>query len=611
MTFKAPKFWPQLQKSPSPSTPAILPTPLNFCQSWFERCSIGRKIYLGYGCALAVALTGVTGGLFLGQQAYALVEQRREDVLQEVSLISQFQIQLSHLRLHRQKLTNSRLSPNELPNSVALLRDHSIEIKEVWANLKESYLDQTVPESEEETQLLQQLIEKYDTTLNQYIQQTREELDLIETALPKLSNPEQLQVALLSPEDRQLEQQLEALTEDLEALQAVAMTEQVVATADLEHAQVTLLLVLLISIGLSAAIASLLARTISRAIAQPINEVSSIARRVTEESDFSLRAAVYAQDETAVLATALNHLIARVKQLLDEQEVATQQTLMQNEKMTSLVRMVAGVAHEINNPINFIYGNLRHIEIYSTDLLDLIHAFEASVAPLPLSVEEKAEDIDLPFLETDLPKLLQSMRVGAERTRQIVLSLKNFSHLDEGEAHPVDLHECLDSTLLILNNRTKKGVSIVRSYGDIPAVAGYAGSLYQVFMNLFVNALDALEEHPPQKPEIIIRTDCPQAHTVRVQVLDNGPGIAPDHLSRIFETFFTTKPAGIGTGLGLAITRQIIEEKHKGQLSCRSTLGQGTEFTLELPICPTSAAKPGSINGSTPASGSAVTPSTS
>ncbi|MBD0269907.1 MAG: HAMP domain-containing protein [Cyanobacteria bacterium Co-bin8] len=561
-----------------------MPNSLKLCRDWFQRCSIGQKIYLGYGCALAIAVTGITGGLLLGRQAYGLVEQRREDVLQEVSLIGQFQVQLSHLRLHRQKLTGASLSPRDLPNTVALLREHSSEVKAVWANLKESYLDQHVLESEEETQLLKQLIEHYDTTLNQYLQQTGEELDLIEAALPNPSTPAQLQATLLSPEDRQLDQQLEALTEDLEALQAVAMAEQTVATADLKQAQVTLLLVLLTSIGLSAAIASLLARAISRAIAQPINEVSSVARRVTEEGDFNLRATVSTQDETAVLATALNHLIERVKQLLDAQEVATQQRLMQNEKMSSLGQMVAGVAHEINNPVNFIYGNLRHIETYSTDLLALIHTFETSVSPLPLLVVEKAEDIDLPFLETDLPKLLQSIRVGAERTRQIVLSLKNFSHLDEGEAYPVDLHECLDSTLLILNNRTKKGISIVRSYGDIPAVEGYAGSLYQVFMNLFVNALDALEEHPPQKPEIIIKTGCTEDGTVRVQVLDNGPGISPAHLSHIFESFFTTKPAGVGTGLGLAITRQIIEEKHGGRLSCKSAPGQGTEFTLELPI---------------------------
>jgi two-component system, NtrC family, sensor kinase len=584
MSIQAPKLLPADQNSSADLPAAPLSKALKFCQDWFDRCSIGRKIYLGYGCALAVALTGTAAGLLVGRQAYSLVEQRREDVLQEVSLISQFQLELAHMRLHRQMLTSPRISPEDLARNIVILKEHVVEVREVWAELKENYLDQHIVESTEETELLQRLIENYDTAVNQYTQQTGEELDLIAAAQPNRSGLGQLRAILLSPEDYQLDQQLESLAEDLEDLQAVAMDEQVTATADLEKAEVTLLIILLVSIGLSAAIASLLARTISRAIAQPINEVSSVARQVTEEGDFSLRATVKSQDETAVLATALNHLIARVKQLLDEQEVATQQALMQNEKMSSLGRMVAGVAHEINNPVNFIYGNLRHVETYSTDLLDLIHTFETTAASLPQTVEEKAEDIDLPFLEADLPKLLQSMRIGAERTRQIVLSLKNFSHLDEGEAHPVDLHECLDSTLLILNNRTKKGISIVRSYGDIPLIEGFSGSLYQVFMNLLVNALDALEEHPPEQPEITIKTDCLEDRTVRVQVIDNGPGIAPEHLSHIFETFFTTKPTGIGTGLGLAITRQIIEEKHGGRLFCQSTLGQGTEFTLELPI---------------------------
>jgi signal transduction histidine kinase len=174
------------------------------------------------------------------------------------------------------------------------------------------------------------------------------------------------------------------------------------------------------------------------------------------------------------------------------------------------------------------------------------------------------------------------MKVGAERTRQIVLSLRNFSRLDEAEAHPVDLHDCLDSTLLILNNRIKKGVNIIRDYGEIPPIEGYMSSLYQVFMNLLSNALDAINEQP--KPEIKITTLKKDVDWVEIRIADNGSGISRENQAKIFDTFFTTKPIGIGTGLGLAISRKIVEEKHHGKLYFKSELDRGTEFIIELPI---------------------------
>jgi two-component system, NtrC family, sensor kinase len=180
------------------------------------------------------------------------------------------------------------------------------------------------------------------------------------------------------------------------------------------------------------------------------------------------------------------------------------------------------------------------------------------------------------------------MKVGAERTREIVRSLKDFSRLDEGEAQLVELHACLDSTLLILNNRFKNGISLVRSYGEIPAIPGYTGLLYQVFMNLLSNAIDAVEEkaakNPGFLPEITIITERCQDNWVIVRIADNGSGISPENLDKIFETFFTTKPRGVGTGLGLAIAYQIVVEKHQGKITCESELDRGTEFALTLPI---------------------------
>jgi two-component system NtrC family sensor kinase len=273
-----------------------------------------------------------------------------------------------------------------------------------------------------------------------------------------------------------------------------------------------------------------------------------------------------------------------LEKLLQEQKVAATQQLMQSEKMSSLGQMVAGVAHEINNPVNFIYGNLAPAIDSVNDLFTFIRTCEAEMPKQSIAVQTKAEAIDLDFLKEDLPKLLTSMQTGAERTRQIVLSLRNFSRLDEGEAHPVDLHECLDSTLLILNNRIKQGITVTRSYGNLPTIEGYSGSLYQVFMNLLSNACDALTEQPQAVQEITITTERLGRDRVAIRIADNGSGISPENQRKLFDPFFTTKPSGMGTGLGLSISRQIIVDKHCGQLTCASEISVGTEFSIILPL---------------------------
>ncbi|XGV97198.1 MAG: sensor histidine kinase [Leptolyngbya sp. BL-A-14] len=273
-----------------------------------------------------------------------------------------------------------------------------------------------------------------------------------------------------------------------------------------------------------------------------------------------------------------------LERLLIEQKETTTQQLMQSEKMSSLGQMVAGVAHEINNPVNFIYGNLSHVKDYLNDILELIHTYELEVPQLPIAVQQKAMEIDFPFLKEDLPVLLQSMQVGAERVRQIVLSLRNFSRLDESDTHPVNVHACLDSTLLILNNRIKQGITVARNYGNLPEIEGYSGPLYQVFMNILSNAIDALNEHEQSAKAITITTERLNSDYVSIRFADNGPGVAIEHQARLFEPFFTTKPVGVGTGLGLSISYQIICEKHGGQLSCSSVPGERTEFSITLPI---------------------------
>ncbi|WP_442948122.1 sensor histidine kinase [Nostoc sp.] len=334
-----------------------------------------------------------------------------------------------------------------------------------------------------------------------------------------------------------------------------------------------------------------------------ITEAEHVAQ-VPQESNFDLQAPVTTNDEIGILATAFNHLIERVKTLLTEKEQrstelqqaltelhSTQQQLLQTEKMSSLGQLVAGVAHEINNPVSFIHGNLTYIDSYSKDLLKLVQAYQAHYPNPPQTLQATLNDVDLDFLNEDLPKVVQSMNVGTERIREIVLSLRNFSRLDESEFKAVDLHEGIDNTLLILQHRLKAipeslAIEVVKDYSKLPLVECYPGQLNQAFMNLLANAIDALEESSQQTQlrKIWISTEVRADNRVQIAIADNGSGIPEIVRSRIFDPFFTTKPIGKGTGLGLSISYKIVIEKHHGKMWCDSTLGEGTKFMIEIPV---------------------------
>ncbi|EDX85427.1 ATPase, histidine kinase-, DNA gyrase B-, and HSP90-like domain protein [Synechococcus sp. PCC 7335] len=272
---------------------------------------------------------------------------------------------------------------------------------------------------------------------------------------------------------------------------------------------------------------------------------------------------------------------------------AMQSRLLMAERMSSLGVLVAGVAHEINNPVSFIYGNVEHTEQYIEDLFTLLSVYQRCYPePLP-AVQSCTQEIELEFLLEDLPKAMQSMRLGAERIRQIVLSLRTFSRMDEAEYKTVDLHDGLDSTLIILAHRLKQkeksssAITITKNYGDLPPVACYAGQINQVFMNILVNAIDALEENQAENQatnaEITIST-ARQENQAIITIADNGPGMDEATRGKIFDPFFTTKPVGKGTGMGMAISYQIVVDKHHGQLLLKSSKGKGTEFTICLPL---------------------------
>lgn len=272
-----------------------------------------------------------------------------------------------------------------------------------------------------------------------------------------------------------------------------------------------------------------------------------------------------------------------------EQLQQSQLRLIQSEKMSALGSLVAGVAHEINNPVNFITGNITCASEYTQDLLKLLQLYQQhSLNPHP-QIREHAAAIDVEFLAEDLPKLFASMRMGADRVRQIVLSLRNFSRLDEAEFKAVDIHEGIDSTLLILQHRFKATahteVQIIKKYGDLPLVECYPGQLNQVFMNILSNALDALEGQDNSGGNTIqIMTQQLNADQVSICITDNGMGMSEEVQQRIFDPFFTTKSVGKGTGMGMSISYQIVVEKHQGRIWCDSTLGQGTTFSVEIPV---------------------------
>ena len=387
-----------------------------------------------------------------------------------------------------------------------------------------------------------------------------------------------------------------ALVDELQTLSSV-VEEEAIAQAVEVQAQRYQGLIISMSIILSGAIALTISLLIARSLLRPLTQVTAAARQIQAAADFDQRVLINSQDEVGDLAEAFNTLVNRVQALLKEQQ-QTQAQLYQSDKMASLGQLVAGVAHEINNPANFIHGNLTHFRNYANQLLEIVQLYGIHYPePVP-EIPDAIEDADVEFLQTDIPMMLTSMEMGTDRIRQIVLSLRNFSRLDEAEVKAVDLHEGLDNTLLILQHRLKESsarpaIEVIKQYDVLPLVECYPGKLNQVCMNILANAIDAIEEARAQRSytdwpadpgQITIQTQLLRADRIRIAITDNGKGMAEATLKRLFDLFFTTKPVGKGTDIGMAISYQIITEGHQGTLTVNSTPGQGTQIVITVPI---------------------------
>ncbi|MEM8641587.1 MAG: ATP-binding protein [Cyanobacteria bacterium P01_G01_bin.54] len=373
--------------------------------------------------------------------------------------------------------------------------------------------------------------------------------------------------------------------------------------APIRRLMVAMLIVLLLSISMTIFVSIRIAHW----LVAPLQKLTQTANQISQ-GQFLNNSTVEGFKEWQILADAFNYMTQRIRDSFESLESkndqlsetlnelkSTQLQLIQNEKMSSIGQLVAGIAHEVNNPINFIYGNLTHANNYSQDLLDLISLYQKHYPAPNQEIEAALIDADVDFIKKDFPELLSSMRMGSQRVKEIVLSFRNFSRLDEAQHKSVDLHEGIDNTLIILRNRIKpqpeqQEIKITKEYGELPLVDCYPAQLNQVFMNLIVNAIDALEDlrkpNSGHRPEVKIKTAYQANSTIPqvcIRITDNGMGIPEQVKMQIFDPFFTTKPIGKGTGLGLSISYKIITEMHQGSIHCASEPGQGTIFEIKIP----------------------------
>jgi len=584
-----------------------------------QHLSIAKKIGYGYSLAIGIAVIGTTIGLAIGDYYQGQAQKQQTIANKQQLLLHELEYAVSELRSHPQRLVTVLGDSIWFDYETSKFFGDANRVKTLVSDFK-TFIDSNPDRLVVEERELKLLLNAYESNQEAYIQ-------LIESIWEKIdpgnlrtkdipAAQQQLLTLIASNAATNISVKFDHLSESFTKIKAASERQNRLAYYQVEQAELLRLQIIVFSMVLSVAIAVILAIITSRAIAHPLQSVTEVATAITQERNFELRSLITTKDEVGSLAASLNQLVKWVGEYTKELELSrqtleqrveertkkltqtlqelqnTQSQLIQSEKMSSLGQMVAGIAHEINNPVNFISGNLEHTNIYAKDLLDLVDIYRQEYPQQTELVAAKVSAIDLDFIIQDFPQLLSSMKMGADRIREIILSLRNFSRLDEAEIKPVDIHQGIENTLLILNNRCKQKIEIIKNYGDLPLVECYPAQLNQVFMNILANAIDALEELQVNKlnledatftPKIIIRTKKIDADYIQVCIEDNGFGIAPEIQEKLFDPFFTTKPVGKGTGLGLSICYQIVA-KHGGKIDVSSQVGQGTEFAIALPL---------------------------
>ena len=548
---------------------------------WFSRLQVGQKIGFGYAMALGIAVVGTVVGFAVGNAYQSRAQQLRDRVQEETALVHQLETNLLQAQMHQQSLMLFQ-EPDLFWQEAALLREKIATADRLWTALKMSQ-NSPVEVSNPRVAAFAHLVAEYNGVADAYFQPIESQLQYLDPFALESEDFDATRLALAALHRSGEAAQFRQFLADLGEIVALTADERQAADAELAMAARLRTQIVAVSVLVSMAIATLLAFCTSRAIAQPIQSATSIAQRATRESNFELQVPITTNDEVGLLTDALNQLMLRVRQLLAERKSA-EVMLVQTEKMSSLGRLAAGVAHEINNPVSFIHGNVSHTASYVTDLIDLLQRYQQAYPQPALVVQQKIEELDLDFLITDLSKCLTSMKLGTERIRQIVLSLRHFTHLDEAAVKEIDLHQSIDNTLVILNTQLKDKIDAIKHYGIIPQIECHPVQMNQVLMHLLSNAAEALLEQPDAAhKQIIIQTEAISRDRVTIKICDNGPGIAPEIQDKIFEPFFTTKPIGQGTGLGLATCYEIVKQ-HGGKIMVNSQLGHGAEFAITLPI---------------------------
>ncbi|MGD1864897.1 MAG: sensor histidine kinase [Phormidesmis sp.] len=571
--------------------------------------SIRRQMAQGYAAVLSLALAGTTTGLLVGSHLQSQALAAQEIAIAERKLLSDLQVKILGNR-PTQQLSPYLNDSAQLEIAVHGMFSRTVEIQALLESRTALYEAKSILREEPtaEEQALLSLLDAYEADLAAFqvrLQEFAQSAMPIVRAANDVTEAQKLLISFVQgPEFANL---VKLPTELIAFVSSVEATERGASEA-LAQAIALQTQIIFASLLLSIAIASAIAHYTSRAIAQPIQGVTKLADTIIQKQDFALRVPLVGKGEVVSLGQSFNQLIAKLNHLLEhvgqknqdletalEQLHRQQMQLVQSEKMSSLGQLVAGEAHEINNPVNIIHGNLVHDQREVKSHLDYIQMCQARYPELSDDIQLDEDDIDIEFVQEDLPKILTSMRTGTQRIREIVLSLRTFSRMDEAEIKKVDVHEGIESTLLLLQHRlapksgTEQGntaISVRRDYDALPLVECAAGHLNQVFMNSLLNAIDALTNPKASRLEpaqITIRTSTLDEDWIQVEIADNGSGMTEAVRARLFEPFFTTKPVGKGTGMGMSLSYQIVTDQHRGKLECFSTLGEGTAIILQLP----------------------------